>query len=324
MPEAWANSSNSLTDKSSSQSVPLSHVSEKDKPWDVHKKNAELAASYYAQTDGFKSQAQSINHCAELLNFGGEISLDTGEIKLILKGARFCRIRTCPTCQWRRSLRWKAKAHQLIPKVMEKFPGHRWLFVTHTIKNCPVEELSKTLNHMKESYKRMLRCNAWPAVGYVRSVEVTRNKVTGEAHPHFHSLLLVPNSYLTGRSYLQHSEWQELWRKSARLDYPPSVDVRAIKKGKDYLRVIPEIFKYQTKESDLLSDRDFFIEYTCQMHGTRSISTGGVLRTILKELTEEPEDLIGKDSEEDALIDEQFDIYFGWKGQRQRYEQVYR
>jgi hypothetical protein len=29
-----------------------------------------------------------------------------------LSASRFCRVRTCPVCQWRRSLMWKAKAYQ--------------------------------------------------------------------------------------------------------------------------------------------------------------------------------------------------------------------
>jgi hypothetical protein len=51
------------------------------------------------------------------------------------------------------------------------------------------------------------------------------------------------------------------------------------------------------KESDLCADANWFIEYVRQMHKTRSVSVGGVLRGYFKALEEEPEDLIGESNE---------------------------
>ncbi|MDS0121156.1 protein rep, partial [Enterobacter hormaechei] len=48
----------------------------------------------------------------------------------------------------------------------------------------------------------------------------------GSAHPHFHTLMMVPPSMFT-RDYEKHDRWVELWRECLRVNYDPNVDVRA-------------------------------------------------------------------------------------------------
>ncbi|MBE3060675.1 protein rep, partial [Klebsiella pneumoniae] len=57
----------------------------------------------------------------------------------------------------------------------------------------------------------------------------------GSAHPHFHTLMMVPPGMLNGKSYVRHERWGELWRECLRVRYDPNVDVRAVKprKAKD-------------------------------------------------------------------------------------------
>ena len=69
---------------------------------------------------------------------------------------RFCRVRHCPVCQWRRSLLWRAVMFQQLPNIQERFPTHRWVFLTLTVKNPPVTELRDTLKHMNDSWKRLI------------------------------------------------------------------------------------------------------------------------------------------------------------------------
>ena len=70
----------------------------------------------------------------------------------------------------------------------------------------------------------------------------------------------------------------------------------------------------------MVADRGWFLELTRQMHKMRSIATGGVLKEYLRELEEEPEDLIGKDEEVDSM--DEASLYFGWKRRDQRYRMV--
>ncbi|MBX4303169.1 protein rep, partial [Mycobacterium tuberculosis] len=60
--------------------------------------------------------------------------------------------------------------------------------------------------------------------------EVTRGS-DGSAHPHFHTLMMVPPSMFT-RDYVKHDRWVELWRECLRVNYDPNVDVRAVKPRK--------------------------------------------------------------------------------------------
>lgn len=213
---------------------------------------------------------------------------------------------------------WKAKAYKILPKIVLQYPTHRWLFVTFTIKNCPVGELRDTLTQMNKGFKRMVERKLFPAAGWLRSTEVTRGR-DGNAHPHFHTLLMVPPSYFS-HGYIRQDEWVKLWRDCMRLDYNPVMDVRAVRKGNNPSSLVPELLKYVTKESDLVADREWFLELTRQLHKMRAIATGGVLKEFLAELEEEPEDLIGNDGDE--MGDDYGRLLFGWKKDKKKYKLV--
>ena len=301
---------------SNRQSVALSDISPQDKPWDKHRSFADRVEGFYAGSQ-FHSYSSRIHYCSELLEFG-LVAQDDETLKLKLRAARFCRLRHCPVCQWRRSLMWKAKAYKVLPKIVEAYPTHRWLFVTLTQKNVPIAQLRETLQHMNRSFQRLVQLKAFPAEGWLRSTEITKGR-DGNAHPHFHCLLLVKPSYF-GKNYIKQAEWVEMWRKSMRLDYDPVMDVRAVKQGSKPMELVPELLKYVTKESDLVADREWFLELTRQMHKMRAIATGGVLKEYLKELEQEPEDLIGE-SDMPEQVDEG-SLYFGWKRVDKRYRMI--
>ena len=165
----------------------------------------------------------------------------------------------------------------------------------------------------------MVQRRLWPGVGWLRSTEVTRGR-DGNAHPHFHCLVLVPRSYF-GRGYIKKAQWIELWRGCMRLDYKPIIDVQAVKEGDKPMQLVPELIKYVTKESDLVADKEWFLELTRQLYKMRLISTGGVLKAYLKELEQEPENLIG-DGEDDSIEEDLMSVYFGWKRVEKKYRMV--
>jgi hypothetical protein len=80
---------------------------------------------------------------------------------------------------------------------------------------------------------------------------------------------------------------------------------------------VPEILKYQVKESDMIYNRKFFLELTRQLHNTKTVAVGGVLRYYLRVLEQEPEDLVGKNSEEDSV--DEGHLYFEWHRQKKNY-----
>ena len=119
---------------------------------------------------------------------------------------------------------------------------------------------------------------------------------------------------------MKKSDWIELWRSCLRVDYKPIVDVQAIKKGAQPMQLVPELLKYCTKESDLVKDRGWLIEYTRQMHKNRAIGIGGVLKSYMRELEEEPDDLIGEGDDPDAV--DEGHLYFGWRMIEQKYRMI--
>jgi plasmid rolling circle replication initiator protein Rep len=216
---------------------------------------------------------------------------------------------------------WKAKAHKVLPAVIDHFPKHRWLFLTLTVRNVEIVQLRETLTWMHKSFVRLTKLKEFLAEGWIKSTEVTRGKTPpGSAHPHFHVLLMVPPSYFSGQAYLSQKRWSELWQKATRIDYEPMVHVKAIAKQHNPQILIPEILKYQVKESDLVADRAWFLELTKQLHKTRAVSVGGILRDYFQELEEEPEDLIGKN--DDDVTPDEGHLYFGWKREKGRYKLV--
>lgn len=297
----------------------LSDLSAHDKPWDKHRINVDIVANYYSQEEKFIRYSERMTECSELLGFRLVPNSSDGVYKLKLSSARFCRVRHCPVCQWRRSLMWKAKAYKILPKVLADYPKARWLFVTLTVRNCNIAGLRENLVWMNKGFKRLSELKSFPADGYIKTTEVTRGKTPpGSAHPHFHVLLMVKPSYF-GHGYLSQAKWVEMWQKSLRIDYKPILDVQALKPQDSLIGLLAEVIKYSVKESDLITDREWFLELTRQMHRMKAIAVGGVLRDYLRELEEEPEDLIGDDNQ--AEVDEGH-LLFSWRRKQKKYKLV--
>lgn len=312
----------------------LSDVSPTDKPWDVHRALAEEVGRLYqlAECDRY---SERIADCSNHLGFALRTS-DEGEIKLKLQDARFCRVRHCPVCQWRRSLMWRAKFFQVLPKVSEAYPTAGWIFLTLTVRTCPLDELRDTLTWMNKSWERLTKRKEFPALGFIKSVEVTRSH-DGLAHPHFHCLLMVPAGYFT-RNYISQARWTELWQESLRADYTPIVNVKRVKdRGKSsksrpaasengqaegidkgLLKAICETLKYSVKPGDLVADPEWLSELTKQLHKTRAIAIGGILREYLSE--EEPEDLINAGIEDEEVSEDDPKLIFDWATIVRRYK----
>jgi plasmid rolling circle replication initiator protein Rep len=287
----------------------LSNFSDREQIWNKHKTNSDRIAEYYANSQ-FGNYSQRMICCGDFLEFQAV----SDEFKL--SNARFCRVRYCPVCQWRRSLQWKAKAYKTIPNVVRDFPKDRWLFLTLTIKNCPIEHLRETLTWMHASFKRLTKLKIWSARGWIKSTEVTKGQ-DNLAHPHFHCLLMVPASYFSGSKYLSHAKWLQLWQQSLRVDYVPVVHIKTIKKTDDPTVLIPEILKYQTKAGDLTADRDWLLELTTQLYKTRAIALGGILKNYLHQL-EEKREIINA-----MAISEEERLYFRWNNRKKNYQKTY-
>ncbi len=205
-----------------------------------------------------------------------------------------------------------------LPRLVEEYPNLRYLFLTLTLKNCPISELRETLDKLNYGFRKLSRRKNFPGVGWLKSVEVTQGKDRITAHPHLHILLAVKPSYFS-HGYISQDKWCEFWQDCLGVDYKPILHIKAIKPKKSLNTILNEVIKYQVKESDLISDPVWFAELVKQMHKTRAVAVGGIFRDYFKELEEDPEDLIGKD---DDYEEDQSHLYFGWRRSDKRYRQV--
>ncbi|MBD2806586.1 protein rep, partial [Xenorhabdus sp. ZM] len=291
----------------------LRDYSPNDKPWDTHKGESDDVGGIYLHAAEYESYAARMRDCGGLLRFGWSTLVETGETRLRLREAHFCRVRHCPVCQWRRSLMWQARFYQSLPRIVADYPTSRWMFLTLTVRNCAIEDLGETLTLMNAAFKRMEKRKEFkPVQGWIRTTEVTRGK-NGSAHPHFHTLMMVPPSMFSGRDYVTHYRWMELWRDCLRIDYDPNIDVRAMKPKKpkedetlvnttaELIRgAVSETLKYSTKPADMVADPAWFLELTRQTFKRRFIATGGALKDVLKLDQETNEDLILADDMADG------------------------
>ena len=148
---------------------------------------------------------------------------------------------------------------------------------------------------------------------------------------------MVPPSYFKGGAYLSQKRWAELWQACLKVDYTPVVHIQAIKapkgtsegqEGAAMLTAVCETLKYSVKPGDVLqednrgmSNQEWLVELTRQLHKTRAVATGGVLKEYLKLLEEEPDDLIFAD--ESGVTEPDLDsprVAFGWRERTKRYK----
>lgn len=286
--------------------INLEFVSARDSVWDIHRSDTLIVETMYAYKGEFERLSDRLGGCSGWLKYGHN------EIEgLVLKQAFFCRVRYCPVCQWRKSLLWKALMYKSYDEIMQKYPTHRFVFLTLTIKNPLVVDLRETIQHMNKSWQRLIKRKEFSVVdGWVRTTEVTRptlpkkNKKSPtvycpktkntHAHPHFHVILMVKPSYFKGQRYIKQARWAELWGDCLRVDYLPVVDIRTVKAKKgnnddDGVKsAIVETLKYAVKPDDIIEDyqntksREWFFELTRQTHKLRFVATGGVLKNVLR------------------------------------------
>lgn len=210
-----------------------------------------------------------------------------GEIQHKFKSAHFCKSKLCPICQWKKSLRKRAEAYQILPKIIKENKGIRFLFITLTIRNCEMEDLKITIKKLNDGLKEMLKDEKLKVVkGMIKALEITQGKSKeNTAHPHFHLLLAVSSTYFKGCNYLTYDKWRRLWKKYIKIDYEPQIDIQAVKKDENIIRELIKTTLYIEKETIEEFDEKVFLEYSRQIDNTRMYEFTGIFREYRKKTT---------------------------------------
>ncbi|HCB0377569.1 TPA: protein rep [Klebsiella pneumoniae] len=228
-----------------------------------------------------------------------------------------CRSRHCQNCQRIKAFVWQEKMKEIFPDLISKYPNHKYLFITFTVKNPKLKNLKSVLICMSRAYAKMFQRKAFKKwfVGDIRSTEITRgNSGDDEAHPHFHALICVHPTYFKGINYMNADIWGQNWGECLEAefkkegleynacDYPkgfPRVDVRKAKSadGKQEItnkniaehgeQLINYVLKYSVKGSDLLKNGkadQWFWEFDKQVKNIRMIAASGDIKKSLAKL----------------------------------------
>ena len=299
----------------------LASHSKRDAKWDKHRGNAQVIGSHYEINPQYARLAERIAGCSTSLGFATSTDTSSGEISLKLRSAMFCKVRACPVCAWRRSLKNTSRFFAAVPALQEKFPSHRWLFLTLTVRNCEPDQLRETIKAMNAGWQRLIQRKDWPAVGFARATEITRNEQDGTAHPHFHVMMMVKASYFS-HGYITQAEWAERWKQAMRLDYTPVIDIQAVKSKKDgetLQAAVVETLKYATKAEDAIADPEWLYMLTGQLHRMRFLATGGALKDVLRNDMSNEEMIHGDDTQAPTPTDDAPSIWFGWNPKARQY-----
>ena len=203
----------------------------------------------------------------------------------------------------------------------------RWVYLTLTVPNMPVESLRDALKAMSKAWDRFVKRKEFkPVLGWIRTTEVTREKKRkGYAHPHFHVLMMVPPSFFKV-NYTKQSRWLDMWRECMRDHSIESVDVRAVKGGIDTaIMETIKTFTYSVKPETLEADPEWTIEYFKQVHKLRFIASGGVLKNAIKNIDSvTDEDMIYTDDnpKPEEAEKEMRQIGYSWRRHELKYRRA--
>lgn len=228
----------------------------KDRPWAEKKERNIKLARIYKEVDIRKMYR--LLSCCNYLEFK-----ESTNGKLTLHKMSSCRVRLCPLCAWRRSLKVFYNNLSIVEYLKKKF-NYEFIFLTLTIPNVTSDKLNDTLDWLDASVHRMYERPEWKAVvkGACRCVEVTHNVDTTSPsydtyHPHIHYMLAVNKSYFKSRNYMSAKAWTELWRSCLHypLNKPLSVDVKKCYGTTE--KAVAECSKYSTKDTEYVVDSNF-------------------------------------------------------------------
>lgn len=258
-----------------------------------------LKAQFNSRFHEFLKQSvkERVQDCGSFLTFKLYQNIKNAEeFKRVLQGANFCKHRFCIMCEWRKSRKLQLQTYSTIRYLEEQnHKKYEFLFLTLTVPNCKMTELNSTVKNMSKAFQKLIHREEWKKVikGFIRAVEfVGDHTKEGEAHPHYHCLLMVEKSYFKSRNYLSQERWRELW--SACYGYPNlQVRIEKIKpKKKSDGTLIPalicavcETLKYSVDLTDMekLTDSDLK-ELIQQTRGIRQYNRGGLLKNLVEEI----------------------------------------
>lgn len=285
----------------------------KKRKWDLHKQNNLKLVELYKQAIKINSSVISPKRLQDLADCASQLEyLQDGEGNKKLYKTYFCRVRLCPMCQWRRSLKLFSQVSKITDYINQQNDNQvRYLFITLTQKNCNGSELVQEINKINKSFsllvdktKRVQPASKFKKMllGYIKSTEVTYNPKTKTYHPHLHCIFAVQGEYFNKANYINKNSWRAIWADLLKIDYLPQIDVQAIKPARQQ-KAVAELTKYPAKVSSILNlpqaqAVQVIIDLTTLCYKRRFVAFGGIFKKTkallkLQDVEAENADLVG-------------------------------
>lgn len=285
----------------------------KKRKWDLHKQNNLKLVELYKQAIKISPNVISPKRLQDLADCASQLEyLQDAEGNKKLYKTYFCRVRLCPMCQWRRSLKLFSQVSKITDYINQQNNNQvRYLFITLTQKNCSGSELVQEINKINKSFSLLVdkTKRVQPAtkfkkmlLGYIKSTEVTYNPKTKTYHPHLHCIFAVQEEYFNKVNYINKNTWRAIWADLLKVDYLPQVNVQAIKPARQQ-KAVAELAKYPAKVSSILNLPQMqavqvIIDLTTLCYKRRFVAFGGIFKKTkallkLQDVEAENADLVG-------------------------------
>ena len=243
--------------------------------YDLHKKTSLEYSDRYAKIfPDRQKKADRIAMCSKYITWN--VYKHKFETNLYKKDVKTmsCRDPFCSNCQFRKSRRlFTEMYHTLTYLETQKSKQFSYYFLTLTVRNPDLTDLRSTIQKMSKAFRLMFNdsdASIFKPIrrvvrGYYRTLEyLGSNTKSGEAHPHYHILLVMPKDYRPSRKeYISAQQWQQMWKHALKVSYDPTIDIKRVrpsrKKGASHsamVSAISEVTKYSVKPSDVLSLSD--------------------------------------------------------------------
>lgn len=287
-------------------------VTGKKRKWDLHKQNNLKLVELYKQAIKISPNVISPKRLQDLADCASQLEyLQDAEGNKKLYKTYFCRVRLCPMCQWRRSLKLFSQVSKITDYINQQNNQVRYLFITLTQKNCNGSELVQEINKINKSFSLLVdkTKHVQPAtkfkkmlLGYIKSTEVTYNPKTKTYHPHLHCIFAVQGEYFNKENYINKNSWRAIWADLLKVDYLPQINVQAIKPARQQ-KAVAELAKYPAKVSSILNlpqtqAVQVVMDLTTLCYKRRFVAFGGIFKKTkallkMQDVEAENADLVG-------------------------------
>ena len=230
------------------------------------------------QDDYWSKRSKRLKSCASFLKFRLYNNIENMQLK---KMSTSCKVRLCPICAWRRSLKIFSHALKIFSYLEnnEQYSNkYDYLMLTLTVRNCLGMELSNTIDWLMKSFDKLMKRRELKRIikGWYRGLEITHNhnvysKSYNTYHPHYHVILVVNHSYLAQHGdkvgYLSRAKWLQLWKECTGDNTITQVDIREIDVNKKRKERISKLDTSSMTDIELEKEKRkaSIIDSTCEV-----------------------------------------------------------